>query len=83
MADVDGQVVVLSLDAGAYFDFNRSATKIWGAFTAPRKVNEILTDLAQQHDLSTEAIAQDVLPFLEQLVNEKLLHVIETETENE
>lgn len=72
---VDGQIVVLSLDAGAYFDFDQSATEIWLSFTTPRKVDEILNDLARQYDLSAETIAKDVLPFLEQMVHEKLLRV--------
>ena len=75
---VDDQVVVLGLDAGAYFDFNRSATEIWCAFSAPRKVEEILSDLARQHGVGFEAIAHDVLPFLEQLVEQKLLRVFGT-----
>lgn len=72
---VDDQVVVLGLDAGAYFDFNSSATEIWRALSAPRKVEEILSNLARQHDLDLETIARDVLPFLEQLVEQKLLRV--------
>jgi len=75
---VDDQVVVLSLDAGAYFDFNKSATEIWRAFGTPRKIEEMLIDLAPQYGLTSETIARDVLPFLEQLVEQKLLRVFGT-----
>lgn len=77
-AEVDGQMVVLSLEAGAYFDFNRSATEIWRAFATPRKVDEIVRNLSRHYDLGPEKIGPDVLEFLQQLVDQRLLRVFGT-----
>ena len=36
--DVDGRVVVLSLEAASYFDLNTVASEIWGMLSLPCSV---------------------------------------------
>ena len=79
MADVDGRAVVLSLAAGSYFDFNRVATEIWDLLAEPRRVDEIFRRLSEQHDVDTATLARDVTPFLQTLLNERLLQVAAAE----
>ena len=75
MADVDGRAVVLSLGAGSYFDFNRIATEIWDMLAGPRRVDEIFRHLSDQHDVDAATLARDVTPFLQTLLNERLVRV--------
>lgn len=75
MADVDGRAVVLSLGAGSYFDFNRIATEIWDMLAEPRRVDEIFRRLSDQHDVDSATLARDVTPFLQTLLNERLVRV--------
>ena len=75
MADVDGRAVVLSLTAGSYFDFNRIATEIWDMLAEPRRVDEIFRRLSDQHDVDAATLARDVTPFLQTLLNERLVRV--------
>jgi len=75
MADVDGRAVVLSLGAGSYFDFNRIATEIWDMLAEPRRVDEIFRRLSDQHDVDAATLARDVTPFLQTLLNERLVRV--------
>ena len=72
-ADVDGRAVVLSLAAGSYFDFNRVATEIWGMLAEPCRVGEIFDRLSRRHDVDAETLARDVTPFLQTLVEERLV----------
>jgi hypothetical protein len=69
--------VVLSLRAGAYFGFNRVGTEIWEMLAAPCRVGEIFHALAQRHEVDDETLARDVTPFLETLVEQHLLRVVE------
>jgi len=78
-ADVDGRTVVLSLDAGAYFDINRMATEIWGMLAEPRSVSDIFRCLSKRHDVDTEALTRDVTPFLQTLVEQRLVRVVASE----
>jgi Coenzyme PQQ synthesis protein D (PqqD) len=75
MADVDGRAVVLSLTAGSYFDFNQVATEIWDMLAEPRRVDEIFRHLSDQHDVDAATLARDVTPFLQTLLNERLVRV--------
>jgi hypothetical protein len=75
-ADVDGRAVVLSLDAGSYFDFNQVATEIWGMLAEPCRVSKIFRRLSKQHGVDAETLARDVTPFLQTLVEHRLIRVL-------
>lgn|SRR5689334_14001436 len=77
--DVDGRVVVLSLQAGSYFDFNRVATEIWRMLAKPHRVSEIFHRLLRRHDVDAETLARDVNPFLETLVAHRLVRIVRSE----
>jgi hypothetical protein len=76
-AALDEGVVVLSVRAGAYFGFNRVATEIWGMLAEPCRVGEIFERLAENHDVDDETLARDVTPFLQTLVEQRLVRVID------
>jgi len=76
-ASLDEGVVVLSVRAGAYFGFNGVASEIWDMLAAPHSVGEIFEQLAKQHDVDGETLARDVTPFLQTLVEQQLVRVID------
>jgi hypothetical protein len=76
-AALDEGVVVLSVRAGAYFGFNRVATEIWSMLAEPCAVGEIFERLAEHHDVDDETLARDVTPFLQTLVEQRLVRVID------
>jgi Coenzyme PQQ synthesis protein D (PqqD) len=78
-ADVEGRVVVLSLRAGAYFDFNRIATEIWCMLAEPCRVGKIFDCLSRRHDVDEETLARDVTPFLQILVEQQLVRMVARE----
>jgi hypothetical protein len=75
--ELDGTAVVLSVRAGAYFDLNRVATEIWNMLVKPCALGRILDTLSQRYDVNDKALARDVMPFLQTLVEHRLLRVIE------
>jgi hypothetical protein len=74
--DLDGAAVVLSVRAGAYFDLNRVATEIWDMVAKPCRLGRVLDTLSQRYDVDDQALARDVMPFLQTLVEHRLLRVI-------
>lgn len=78
-ADVDGRTVILSVGAGSYFDFNQVGTEIWNMLAEPRRVAEIFHRLSQQHDVNAETLSRDVTPFLQTLVDERLIRMVTPE----
>jgi hypothetical protein len=41
----------------------------------PRRVDEIFRHLSDQHDVDAATLARDVTPFLQTLLNERLVRV--------
>jgi hypothetical protein len=76
-ADLDGGIVVLSVRAGSYFGFNRVATEIWDMLAGPCRVGKIFDALSERHDVDAETLARDVTPFLQILVEHRLVRVID------
>jgi Coenzyme PQQ synthesis protein D (PqqD) len=73
--DLDGCVVVLSVRAGAYFGFNRVASEIWQMLAEPCRVGRIFDALRENHDVDPETLVRDVTPFLQTLLEQKLVRV--------
>lgn len=78
-AERDGRVVVLSLQAASYFDFNKIASEIWGMLSSPHRVEDILQKLSQHHDVDTEIMTRDVMSFLQSLVTQHLVRIVTVE----
>jgi hypothetical protein len=78
-AELDGGTVVLSVRAGAYFGFNRVASEIWSMLAEPRGVGQIFETLLKGHDVDAESLARDVTPFLQTLLEHRLVRLIDPE----
>jgi hypothetical protein len=76
-AALDDRVVLLSLRAGSYFNLNSVASEIWGMLAEPRRVAQIFDVLRETHDVDAETLSRDVTPFLQTLVDERLLRLLE------
>jgi hypothetical protein len=77
-AELDGGVVVLSVRAGSYFSFNRVASEIWHMLAEPCRVDRIFDSLAHSHDIDAQTLARDVTPFLQTLLEQRLVRVIDS-----
>lgn len=78
-AERDGRVIVLSLQAASYFDFNKVASEIWGMLSSPHRVDDILQKLSQHHDVDIEIMTRDVMSFLQSLVTQRLARIVAVE----
>ena len=77
--EVDGRIVVLSLQAASYFDLNKVASEIWGMLSRPRRVGDILQELSLHHDVDAETVTRDVMKFLQSLITQRLARIVAVE----
>jgi coenzyme PQQ synthesis protein D (PqqD) len=75
-AELDGRVVVMSLSAGAYFDFNRIGTEIWSMLAEPCPIRWIFDSLSQNYRVDRETVAREVTPFLQTLLEQQLIRTM-------
>ncbi len=76
-ADLDGRIVVLNVDAGAYVSFNGVASEIWHMLSEPCRVGKMFDMLLQSHDVDATTLSRDVLPFLQRLLDDRLARQID------
>lgn len=76
-ANLDGGAVLLSVRAGSYFNFNAVAAEIWTMLATPCRVGRIFEALSDDHDVDAETLRRDVTPFLQTLLDQRLVRLVE------
>jgi len=76
-AEVDGEVVMLSERAGAYFGLDGIGSEIWKLIAQPRRVSDLCQSLAQRYDADGETLTHDVTSFLDELLARRLVRLVD------
>jgi hypothetical protein len=74
-APIDDEVVILSVESGAYFGLDEIGSEIWRQLETPTRVSVLCDALATKYDADRLTIERDVLALLESLVTEGLVSV--------
>lgn len=77
--DLQGEAVVLNLQSGTYFGLNPLGARIWELIKKPTMVSDVLRDLLKEYSVDEDECKTDLLTFLCQLEQQKLLKVCVTE----
>ena len=79
VGDMGGEKVMMSVDAGKYYNLGRVGGRIWELLERPATLEQLVDALTLEYDVDREVCAAQVRSFLAQLLAEKLLEVEETE----
>jgi hypothetical protein len=74
-APIDQEVVIFNLASNNYVNLDEIGRRIWDLLDTPRRADDLCRQLSQEFDATPEQIAADVLPFLNELQAENLIHV--------
>lgn len=66
-ADVDGEVVILSIDSGKYYNLDAVGSRIWALVEAPLSIAALHELLVGEFDVDRETCREDLLSFLREL----------------
>ena len=72
---IAGELVVLDLNAGVYFEFNPVGAFIWRAIQEPRSVAEVLDGLKDSYDVQAEECQADLMRILSELLERQLIRI--------
>jgi len=75
-SEIKGEGVILSLKNGKYYGVNTVGGSIWQTIQSPVTLQEIQTAVTREYDIDQEGCRQEILTFLEQMVNEELVEVL-------
>lgn len=73
VSDMDGELVMLSIEKGNYYNLGVLGGEIWSLIEKPIKISDILDKLISQYDVSQQECEEEVLSFLSDLYNEGLI----------
>lgn len=74
-ADMDGEIVMMSLDTSRYYNLGKTGSVIWSQIESPSPVGEIVLNLLKEYDVPRQQCEAEVIAFLEELQNEKLIEI--------
>ncbi len=75
---VGTEMVMMDIDVGRYYGFNAVGTHIWNLLETPCSVQSICEQLRQGFEVEPEACQQEVISFITQLLEFKLITQIDS-----
>ncbi|MQP68589.1 lasso peptide biosynthesis PqqD family chaperone [Niveispirillum sp. SYP-B3756] len=72
-ADVDGELLMMSVEQGRYFNLNSVGSRIWELLAAPVAVDGLVDALTAEYDVAPDEARREVERFLGALRKRGLL----------
>jgi hypothetical protein len=75
-ATVDGEIVLLSAKAEAYFGLGEIGSEIWQRLETPRLVSDLCAGLVRDYDVDQPTCERDTIVFLAKLLDDRLIRIV-------
>ncbi len=74
-SEIDGEVVMMSIENGQYYGLDPIASQIWALIETPKTVKLICEELLAKYDVSREKCEADVMGFLNEMSTYNIISV--------
>jgi hypothetical protein len=74
-ADIDGEVVLMSVADGLYFGLDTIGSDVWRRLAQPVRLADICADLTARYDAEPGLIERDVLELIAKLHARQLVEI--------
>ena len=71
--EVDGELVMMNIETGAYASLNETGKSIWQLLDAPKNIADVVSALVDEYDIDQSTCEKEVLPFIENMVKSDVL----------
>lgn len=75
-ADVDGELLVMSIENGAYYALNDAGAEVWSRIEQPCTFDALVDALARTYDADRATIAVGVQAVLERMLERNIVRTI-------
>ncbi|PRS39182.1 PqqD family protein [Bacillus sp. RJGP41] len=72
---MDGEKVMLSVQKGKYYNLGKLGGEIWDLMKEPVTIQELVTTLQSQYDVSQTECEKQVTDFINQLLEQGLVKI--------
>lgn len=76
VSNMNGEMVMLSIHNGKYYNFGEIGGHIWEAMNGTISIDSLIGTLMQTYEIEEETCREQVLLFLEDLLTEQLIEVV-------
>ena len=73
--ELDREIILMSIDAGAYYGMAGTAQRVWERLETPLTFSALVDALVKEYEIAPEACAADLQEFLGAMEREGLLRV--------
>jgi hypothetical protein len=74
-ADMGGQTVIMSIENGKYYSLDGIGSRIWELIGKPCTVRDLVTALLAEYEVEEERCQDNVLVFLNKMIDDGLITV--------
>lgn len=74
--EIDGDVVMLSVENAEYYHLNSIGTDIWNILSTPKKYQELINTLTEFYEISKNECEIDTEPFLHEMIDRGIIVVM-------
>lgn len=71
--EVDGEIVLISLDDGRYYGLDSVASEIWRRLEAPKRADTLCSELQAHFEGDPDTIAREAMEFLRTMADQRLI----------
>ena len=75
-SEIDGEVVMLSVENGEYYNLNISSSEIWTQLNETCTFKELIMYLHNNYDVSQEECENDTRTFIDQGIEKGIIEII-------
>lgn len=75
-SEIDGELIMLDLEAGQYYGMDGVGARIWQLLAQPCRVSEICRQLEEEYAVAPDTCLQEVLLFARELHDANLIRIV-------
>lgn len=72
-ADMDGEVVMMSLERGVYYGLGGVGSRVWALLENPQTLDSLVAAICAEFDTDAQTCAADLRPFLDDMLRNNLV----------
>lgn len=73
---IDGELVMMSIENGAYYGLDKVACRVWELIETPQTIKAICDQLLEEFDVTKEQCLEDIFTFLNSMDEQKVIDIV-------
>ena len=74
---IDDDLVLMSIESDKYYGFDAISRRIWELVSEPSALTDVCEQLLTEYNVDRDTCQDEVLAFVQQLLDENLVQVVE------